>query len=140
MGFKAETETAETAAAALPRCWSFEYLVAGPKKNSSVPSPSEPSTQDSTVTIALLTDNVFRWKVEAVVHDEDRASTKFHELACEALNEVVSELLTERLADVEQFQLRGQAATQSRAAAAAVAPVNEALPRYEDLKQGWVET
>lgn len=123
----------------MPKNWSFEYLVAVPKKKSDA-ATSDPSKQDSTVTIALLTDNVFRWKVEAVVKDEDRGSTKFNEVACEALNEVVSELLTERLADVEQFQLRSQAATPSRAAAAAVAPANEALPRYEDLKQGWVET
>jgi len=136
LGFKSD---AAEAVSTEVRNWSFEYLVAGPKKNKDGVM-RDLSKQDSTVTIALVTDGVFRWKVEAVVQDADRGSSDYAQKACEALNEVVSDLLTERLEGVAHFQREIPTAsttttTPMMTPMMTAATVHDSLPRYEDLKR-----
>lgn len=119
---------------------SFEYIVIPVKKDEKKSSSSgdestlhAPMAMDYTVTLAIVADNAFRWKVDAVIKgesldkEEHMNDSSFNSKALEALNYEVTHLLAERLKGVYQFQSGGSSTTQ--------AVRNDNLPRYEDVKQ-----
>jgi len=100
--------------------------------------------QNHTVTIALLVDNVFRWKVDALVTNQDRDGPAFHAKATEALGDVVDALLAERLQGVYQFVRSGEQCGASVVSTQIATPLSsapqspemaDALPSYEDVKR-----
>ncbi|GAB7342141.1 hypothetical protein MBLNU457_g0404t1 [Dothideomycetes sp. NU457] len=133
----ASGSTSRTPRARRSRCWSA----------CSTPGSSSADAKQYTVTLALLVDNVFRWKVDAVVTSAERGNEiAFQAKAAEALGEVVDGLLAERLRGVYHFvrggeRYDGDASTEMASTMVATplssapgSPVGE-LPRYEDVKR-----